>query len=305
VHEALVVARLIHFAAAMAGFGGAAFRLYALDGEAAREPAIALAEFDRWLTWVLRTSALVVLVSALAMVPFVAAQMAGAANAAIDPAMVATVLFATAFGRVWCWHLLFAALLLISAGIVEHRHTLILMCAGLVLASLGWVGHAAGGGGWVGIGHEINQSAHLLAAGLWLGGLLPLGWLLARAHSTEEGFGVLARQALPHFSQMGYLAVALIAITGVVNTLILAGSLGALLGTDYGRLLSLKILLYLAMVALAVRNRFRLMPRLSDRCPTADGALYHSVLIEQAVGLGILAVVSLLGTWPPPMMHHH
>jgi putative copper resistance protein D len=129
--------------------------------------------------------------------------------------------------------------------------------------------------------------------------------LLARARSTEEGFGVLARQALPHFSQMGYLAVALIAITGVVNTLILAGSLGALLGTDYGRLLSLKILLYLAMVALAVRNRFRLTPRLSDRCPTADGALYHSVLIEQAVGLGILAVVSLLGTWPPPMMHHH
>jgi putative copper export protein len=54
-----------------------------------------------------------------------------------------------------------------------------------------------------------------------------------------------------------------------------------------------------------VRNRFRLTPRLSDRCPTADGALYHSVLIEQAVGLGILAVVSLLGTLPPPMMHHH
>src|SRR5258705_960816 len=228
----------------MAGFGGAAFRLYALDGGAAREPAIALAEFDRWLTWVLRTSALVVLVSALAVVPFVAAQLRGWASAAIDAATIAAVLFATGFGRVWCWHLLFAALLLISASTVEHRHALILTCAGLALASLGWVGHAAAGGGWIGIGHEINQSAHLLAAGLWLGGLLPLGWLLARARLTEDGVGVLARQALPHFSQMGYLAVALIAITGVVNTLILAGSLGALFGTDYGRLLSLTILLY-------------------------------------------------------------
>jgi hypothetical protein len=29
------------------------------------------------------------------------------------------------------------------------------------------------------------------------------------------------------------------------------------------------------------------------------------VLIEQAIGLGILAAVSLLGTWAPPFMHHH
>ena len=47
--EALVIARLIHFAAAMAGFGGAAFRLYAVDSEAARGTAAALASFDRWL----------------------------------------------------------------------------------------------------------------------------------------------------------------------------------------------------------------------------------------------------------------
>ncbi len=306
-HEALVVLRLVHFAAAMAGFGGAAFRLYALDGEAAREAAAALASFDRWLARVLRTGALVMLVSALAIVPCVAALMAAEASAALDPATVAEVLSATAFGRVWCWHLLFAALLLVSAGVAgQPRRSLTLAFAALALASLGWVGHAAGGGGWIGIGHEINQSAHLLAAGLWLGGLLPLGWLLGRARGArDDRFVALARQALPSFSQMGYAAVAAIGVTGAVNTVLLVGGIDALFGTAYGRLLSLKILLYLAMVAVALRNRFRLMPRLAAQHTGTSTALYRSIVMEQAIGLAILAAVSLLGTWPPPGPGHH
>jgi putative copper export protein len=85
----------------------------------------------------------------------------------------------------------------------------------------------------------------------------------------------------------------------------LAGSLNALFGTDYGRLLSLKMLLYLAMVAIALRNRFRLMPRLSNACLSEARALHRSVLVEQAIGLAILTAVSLLGIWPPPVPHHH
>jgi putative copper export protein len=47
------------------------------------------------------------------------------------------------------------------------------------------------------------------------------------------------------------------------------------------------------------------MPRFADRNGAAASALYRSVLIEQAIGLGILAAVSVLGTWPPPFTHHH
>jgi putative copper resistance protein D len=304
-HEALVLLRLVHFAAAMAGFGGAAFRLYALDGNGASEPG-ALASFDRWHARLLQTSSLIMLVSALAIVPCVAATMAGEASAALDPATVAAVLSATAFGRVWCWHLLFTALLLVTVGTAVRRHTLTLTWAALALASLGWVGHTAGGDGWIGIGHELNQSAHLLAAGLWLGGLLPLGWLLGRARrAADDGFVALAREVLPPFSQMGYAAVAAIAVTGAVNTVILVGGFGALFGTAYGRLLSLKILLYLVMVAIALHNRFRLMPRLADQRAGTANRLYRSVVVEQAVGLAILAAVSLLGTLPPPGPGHH
>ena len=78
-----------------------------------------------------------------------------------------------------------------------------------------------------------------------------------------------------------------------------------LFGTSYGRLLSLKILFYLAMVGIALRNRFRLAPLLSGECASGAGALYRSVLVEQAIGLAILVAVSVLGTWAPPVAPHH
>jgi len=58
------------------------------------------------------------------------------------------------------------------------------------------------------------------------------------------------------------------------------------------------------MVGLALGNRFRLMPYL--RRPEAAvvplRTLARSVLAEQAIGLAILAVVSVLGTWLPADM---
>ena len=100
---------------------------------------------------------------------------------------------------------------------------------------------------------------------------------------------------------MGYVAVALLAVTGAINTLLLVGSTRALVSTPYGRLLGLKILLFLAMVAVALFNRFRLLPRLRRAAqPSATiAALARSVLFEQGLGFAILAVVSVLGTWPP------
>jgi len=67
--------------------------------------------------------------------------------------------------------------------------------------------------------HQINQMVHLLAAGLWLGSLVPLAGLLGRARSTSEtGWIYIARDAVPRFSQMGYAAVALLAASGALNT---------------------------------------------------------------------------------------
>jgi copper resistance protein D len=304
--EALIVLRLIHFAAAMASFGVGGFRLYAFAGEA-RVSGGARGVFDRQLAQLTLASGVLTLLSALAMVPCVAGSMAGSLESGFDPRVLEAVLLGTGFGHAWCLHLALAVLLVALAALPERYEVsgATATLALLVLASLGWVGHAAMEEGATGIAHRLNQAVHLAAGGIWLGGLLPLGLLMRRATGPDGGaFQSLARTALPHFSQMGYAAVVLVALTGMVNTALLVGSFGRLIDTPYGRLLLVKLALVAAMVAVALGNRFRLLPRLFGSMDPAAPlhALYRSVAVEQVLGLAILAVVAVLGTWPPALM---
>jgi copper resistance protein D len=302
--ELLILSRLLQFAAVIVVFGCGAFRIYGLGVDSTAISANALATFDAWFWRVATVGAIAALLSSLSLTLSVTANMAGSAAAAIDPGTIGKVLFGTSFGRAWCWHLVFAVLALsvCLAPRARWRMPVILILLLLLVVSLGWVGHAVEGEGPGRYIHQINQMAHLLAAGLWLGGLFPLAWLLRRARSPSGAAWIsLARDAVPRFSHMGYAAVVLLAMTGTLNTLSLVGSLQALVGTPYGRLLGLKILLFLAMVTIALFNRFRLLPRLR-RAPQPSptiAALTRSVLCEQGIGLAILAVVSVLGILPP------
>ncbi|HEV2187478.1 MAG TPA: copper homeostasis membrane protein CopD [Stellaceae bacterium] len=301
--ELLEAVRFIHFAAAMAAFGIGAFRLYAFAGDLASAGAPARLALDRTLAHTMTATAAIALISGLAMVPCVAAEMAAMPSAALDPLILRVVLLATEFGHIWCWHVGFAVALLALCLLPRWRWQAAAATAGalLMLVSLGWVGHAAMDMGGVAV-HEVNQMAHLMAAGIWLGGLVPLGVLLRRATRPEgSAYIPLARAALPHFSQMGYVAVALVALTGSINSVFLVGSVKALTATPYGRLLIVKIVLFTAMVCLASVNRFRLMPsvRQAASATVPLRALFRSVVAEQALGLAILVVVAVLGTWEP------
>jgi len=230
--EAWIAARFIHFVAAMAAFGGA-FRVYAFAGGPIAADAPTRTALDRRLARGTIGIALLALLSAVAIIPFTAAEMTGSGALALDPGTWHAVLLDTEFGHVWCWHLGFAVALLALAAMPRLRWLAgaATLAALLLLASLGLTGHAAmdmGGG----VNHEINQMAHLVAGGLWLGGLVPLGVLLRRAVRPDGAdYIALARTALPHFSQIGYVAVALLAITGTVNSVMLVGSFGAFVTT--------------------------------------------------------------------------
>jgi putative copper resistance protein D len=299
--EALYACRFVQFTTAMLIFGTAAFRVYALGDSDTRTASSVLAEFDAWFGHVALAAALVALISAIALLLCQMAAMAGSPAAAVDVTAVGAVLLETGFGRVWCWHLLVGAiLLLVCLGSHPRRPVVLILSLGL-LASLGWVGHAAMDDGAARIAHELNQTAHLLAAGLWLGGLVPLAWVLRQARRQPGDFAIsVGRDTLRNFSHMGYVAVALIALTGAINTLLLVGSLDAMFDTSYGRLLAFKILLFLAMVVVALINRFRLAPRIS-REVSALRALGRAVALEQGLALAVLAIVSVLGTWPPAL----
>jgi putative copper resistance protein D len=304
VAEALILSRFLQFAAVIVVFGCGAFRFYALGVDATTTSAEALIAFDLWFGRVAIVGAVVALLSALSLLFAVIANMAGSAVAMLDPGTIGKVLSGTRFGRVWCWHLVFAALLVGAclAPSARWRIPSILVLSSLLLVSLGWVGHAVEGRGAARLVHQINQMVHLLAAGLWLGGLVPLAWLLRRGEFPADASWISAvRDVVPRFSQMGYSAVALVAVSGAINTLLLVGSAEALISTPYGRLLGLKLMLFLAMVTVALFNRFRLLPRLQRAAqPSAPIAgLARAVLFEQGLGLAILAVVSVLGMLPP------
>jgi putative copper resistance protein D len=295
--EALYVCRFVQFTAAMLIFGTAAFRIYALAGVDTGAASSILARFDACFGRLLLIASVIALISAIALLQCQAAEMTGLSAAAMDLTAVGAVLFETRFGRVWRWHLLVAAILVLVCLCRQPKRPVVLILSLGLLASLGWIGHAAMDEGAARIGHELNQTGHLLAAGLWLGGLAPLAWVLRRARLLPGEISLVC-VALRNFSHMGYAAVALIALTGAVNTRLLLGSFGALLGTHYGRLLAFKVLLFVAMVVVASINRFRLAPRISDD-PGALRALSRTVAIEQSLGLAVLAVVSVLGSWPP------
>ncbi|HEV2000534.1 MAG TPA: copper homeostasis membrane protein CopD [Xanthobacteraceae bacterium] len=285
----VIAAQAVHFAAVFALFGASLFRLYAPP------PAPIAARFGRALAKLLRAAAVLAALSALAWWVCLAASLGGGWGDAVNTDVLVAVLLDTEFGQVWIWRL---ALLAVAIGMVRWlrpsavTNTAIVVVAGLVVATLAGVGHAP----HAGIPDEIGigaKAAHLLAAGAWLGGLLPLGYALRRAATGEAAWRELAWQALPRFSSMGYFAVTFILFTGCVLAWSHVESFAALTGTSYGRVLVAKILLFLLMTAVALRNRYWLMP--ARTLP----ALARGVAVEQAVGAAIVIATALLASLPP------
>jgi putative copper resistance protein D len=180
----------------------------------------------------------------------------------------------------------------------------IALAAGLV-GTLAWAGHAAATTGAQGGLHLSADVLHLVSAAAWIGALVPLALLIRAARSEPDTASVaLARAVVLRFSMLGVVSVATLLASGLVNSWVLAGSLAALLGTDYGHLLLAKVALFLVMLSAAALNRLRLTPRLVEaRSPTiAQDSLRRierNTLFEAGVAAIIIVIVGVLGTMSP------
>jgi copper transport protein len=112
-----------------------------------------------------------------------------------------------------------------------------------------------------------DQWLHMLAAGVWVGGLV---WLLLGLRGLD---GVARAAAVRRFSQLAFAAVAVIAVTGVLRAVPEVGSPGALVSTSFGVVLLIKSSLFVALMGIAWRNRYRLVPRVARSVPAAPGGL--------------------------------
>jgi putative copper resistance protein D len=302
----LVVARLLHYATVTTLAGVSFFPLYAY---ADAEPIVLL----RWRQGVLLVAAIAALLSGILWFVFSVANMSGTLADVGDREVLWTVLNETTFGSTWAARLVLSIIMVglhwsrVVSKFGPRRDLIAPVLAAVLLISLAGVGHAQIEEGAEGIIHVMSDAAHLLAAGAWLGGLVPLGYILF-LHGRESGPAQksVLDQILLRFSGMGYLAVATLVGSGLVNSWFLVGNVSGLFATPYGQLLIVKLVLFAGMLALAVSNRFWLALSLTEAreddrhgLTALIGRLRHHVLGEQSLGLAVLLVVSVLGTMQP------
>jgi len=304
----LAAARTVHFASTAMVTGAALFQ-YLVAAPAFRTAAIGGSSSARAyrvrLATVLWIGFALAVLSGAAWFLGLAAKIGSSPPVAASGGVAWVLLTETQFGHQWMARaflagLLFCALWLgkpSNAG-TRFEHGLMTVAALCLMGSLAWSGHAAGSPGVVGDIHLIADVLHLVAAGAWLGGLMPLSLLFVLAiRQTDPSLASTLQVATRRFSTLGLLSVGTLLATGLVNMWMLAGSLPALLETDYGRLLLLKIALFVAMVAIASINRLRLTPGLPKT--EAVHRLDRNTRVELALGLAIIVIVSVLGLLSP------
>lgn len=297
----MTLLRAAHFAVVIALAGGLAFMLFVA------RPAFELrTRLTRLALWDLA------LVIASGVLWFVAraADMSGVSFAdALAPRLLAAVLEETLYGRLSVVRLVLAAALgaaLLALRRARPRHETLLLAlstalAAALLASLAAAGHGVAEEGVDRLVHLSADAVHLLAAGGWLGALPVLALVLARAPQQLEL--PLATTAVRRFSAFGMVSVAALALSGVVNAAYTVSSLPALIGTNYGRLLGVKLALFAAMAAFAAANRWRWTPRLAQ-APRAEvllalARLRRNTVVETALGVTALGIAGALGVMVP------
>jgi putative copper export protein/mono/diheme cytochrome c family protein len=221
-----------------------------------------------------------------------AAAIAGAEDAADLWAALPVVAEHTRYGNMVMLRL---ALLLIATllGLAGRGVYPTIVVTAFAACLQGVIGHAGATGGAIGNGLVLSEALHLLAAGLWLGALLPL-WISLRALPPTGAALVCHR-----FSPIGLACVLVLAGTGFTQALELIGSLPALFGTGYGHIALLKITLFLLALVLAAINRLWLSDRLAAGATHARGHLLISVAVETAVGLAIITAAAFLASSVP------
>ncbi len=203
----------------------------------------------------------------------------------------------TNFGHLWIIRILamIGAVAMFGTGETKTRILLAGGFAVIAVALQAGLGHGAAMGGAEGHLLFATLILHLLAAGLWLGGLAPL-LIVIKAIPPEAAFRVATR-----FSRAGVACVITIAITAAIQAWYLIGTVAAFTNTTYGLVALGKLILFAALIAIAATNRW-----LTSRIPTSSGQhaknlLYKSIIIETAIGLTVIILAGILMELPPAM----
>ena len=277
---AFAFVRAVHFASLMTVFGASALLFQAKSVDAAR--------FRRLLF----VASLAALATAVLWLFFVTQEIAG--DAAFT--LIGDVATKSFYGHVAiCRFVLLIALCAVPRD--GHAARTLLAAAALVL--LGPTSHAAAAGAESYFyARAAIDAVHLLAAGFWLGGLVVLvPQVLAKPRNTPRLTALLRL-----FSRWGAVSVAVLIVAGTLNAVFVLDMPGMRWSGTYVTLLAIKIVLAAVMVALALTNRFGVLPGLERGEAEASETIPLTVFAELGAALLIVLVVGFLGLEPPMAM---
>ncbi len=303
----LIVIRATHFAVTAVTAGALIFRAVVAE-PAARHAGQAGATLTSPARKVASIGLAISMLTGVIWVQLLTMRMSGLSfGDALSPEALGTVIGETQFGQVSA---LRAVLCPVVAICLAFDRIALLRWAALAAAlgfaaGLAWTGHAGSTAGPLGDLHLAADILHLGAASAWMGGLVLLAQMLITGRRRQApAWRAIELDAVRRFSTLGIVSVAALTLSGLVSAWILVGSFRALVVTDYGRLLSIKLALFAGMLALAAVNRLWLTPQLAlaARTELERGPLQRltrNTLIEIALGLAVFATVGALGLQHP------
>jgi putative copper export protein len=218
-------------------------------------------------------------------------------------------LFQTHWGAGWWVYLVVSGLavtgLVLVRGVEDRARGWSLVAGAALLLPLAPM---LGGSAWTVEPRALTAPAtylHVLAAGVWLGGLVALlaAGLPALRHLGKgtpppvDGPPPLAL-LVNGFSRVALSAVAVLVVSGIVSNWARLGTPLALFGTAYGRVLLVKLALVGAAFLLGLYNWRKVRPSLVEH-PDA-GQLRIPATLEMILGILVLLVTALLVAIPLP-----
>lgn len=146
-----------------------------------------------------------------------------------------------------------------ALGIKNIALLLGLALAGFVPPAL--TGHSAASGS-----HDlaiVSLLFHVMAAALWVGGLIGLGWVAMRGSKRLPG-------GVSRFSVLAVWCVVILGASGAINASVRLGSWVALLDSSYGLIVLAKVLAVVVLAIFGWVHRRRTVPRLQAGLDAAD-----------------------------------
>jgi putative copper resistance protein D len=233
-------------------------------------------------------------VSALLLVPLSAADALGRPVVdVLDPELLVSVIPKLTDAMAWLLTAIVALLLLVACRLVLSWGWTVVTFGLALLGPLpvALTGHSAAGGS-----HDVATNSlvlHVLAASLWVGGLVAvLSLAAARADDDSVALGVAVRR----FSRVAFWCWVVLAVTGVLNALVRV-SPADLFGSTYGALLLGKTLALLALGGLGLLHRRHTVGAAGRG---ERGALLRLGGVEVLLMLATVGLAVALGRSAPP-----